>query len=102
MHPISQVCCATPFLSTVCSCSCALGIDPTLQGAALISDAIRRSSKAHLYHFYGVLCDIASVSTNVPSMWIKDEKTGEPVELNARELARQSLREMGKEMGVEI
>ncbi|KAG9008257.1 hypothetical protein FRB94_013617 [Tulasnella sp. JGI-2019a] len=74
---------------------------PDLRGHALISDSIRRSSKAHLYHVYSVLCDIASSSTYHPTVWTEDPKRG-VVELNSRQLARQALREIGKEMGVEI
>ncbi|KAG8863454.1 hypothetical protein FRB96_008194 [Tulasnella sp. 330] len=77
------------------------GSEPSLRGHTLVADAIRRSSKAHLYHVYSVLCDIASSSSYHPTVWAEDPKKG-VVELNSRQLARQALREIGKEMGVEI
>lgn len=80
----------------------------------LISDAVKRSSLAHLFHFYPVLCEIASVPRRTPSTWVMArsnspirtdfssiEKTDdEVVELDARVLARQCLQELGREMGV--
>ncbi|KAF8879578.1 guanine nucleotide exchange factor in Golgi transport N-terminal-domain-containing protein [Infundibulicybe gibba] len=36
----------------------------------LISDAVKRSSVAHLFHFYPVLCEIASMPRKTPSGWV--------------------------------
>ncbi|THU96822.1 hypothetical protein K435DRAFT_722517 [Dendrothele bispora CBS 962.96] len=38
--------------------------------SALIADAVRRSSVAHLFHFYSVFCEIASIPRKTPSTWI--------------------------------
>lgn len=67
-----------------------------------MADAVRRSTKAHLYHFYSVLCEIASMAGNAPAAWVEDGQQGEAVLKDARQLARQALKEIGKEMGVEI
>jgi len=104
-------------------------IDTTLTPSELIADAIKRSLVAHLFHFYPVLCDIASIPRKTPSAWVMakvplaptlpagsrlhsnetqlpqnnlsgSEPSGKAVELDARTLARQCLREIGKEMGV--
>jgi hypothetical protein len=92
----------------------------------LVSDAVKRSSAAHLFHFYPVLCEIASIPRKTPSAWVSPSprssvnsvsRTGaspsrtpivseqnsqevHPVELDARILARSCLKEVGKEMGV--
>ncbi|EPQ52984.1 hypothetical protein GLOTRDRAFT_139951 [Gloeophyllum trabeum ATCC 11539] len=76
----------------------------------LISDSIKRSSKAHLFHFYDVLCEIAAIPRKTPTAWVTTSKSGgadgvesekEAVrEFDARGLARECLREIGKEMGV--
>lgn len=79
-----------------------LDVEPTLRGAALVADAVRRSTKAHLYHFYSVLCEIASMPGYPPSVWVEDGQQGAAVLKDARQLARQALKEIGKEMGVEI
>ncbi|KZT30047.1 hypothetical protein NEOLEDRAFT_1153423 [Neolentinus lepideus HHB14362 ss-1] len=79
----------------------------------LIGHAIKRSSKAHLFHFYDVLCEIAATPRKTPTAWTStpkpkainghgDEGEREAVrELDARGLARECLRDIGKEMGVE-
>lgn len=79
-----------------------LDVELTLKGAALVADAVRRSTKAHLYHFYGVLCEIASMPGYPPSVWVEDGQQGTAVLRDARQLGRQALKEIGKEMGVEI
>lgn len=45
-------------------------IDTTLSPALLISDAVQRSSVAHLFHFYPVLCEIASIPRKTPHTWV--------------------------------
>jgi len=107
----------------------ATAIDVSLSPKALISDAVKRSSVAHLFHFYPVLCNIASIPRKTPSAWVLSPLTSpranvngangkraghsrtptpsehgaqetRPVELDARTLARSCLKEVGKEMGV--
>jgi hypothetical protein len=114
----------------------------------LVSDSIKRSTVAHLFHFYPVLCEIASIPRRSPTAWVQasasdsdkvnrgkknerdDGKTkgklqkkennnnkekstravadavvsadvkGDVIELDARTLARDCLKELGREMGV--
>ncbi|KAL0948488.1 hypothetical protein HGRIS_011055 [Hohenbuehelia grisea] len=99
-------------------------IDHTLGPSALVADAVKRSTLAHLYHFYPVLCEIASIPRKTPSTWMAPPKSSAPakskstkkaanrasglpghvngnvVELDARVLARQCLQAIGKELGV--
>ena len=120
-----------------------LDIPPTPR--ELVSDSIKRSTVAHLFHFYPVLCEIASIPRRSPTAWIQtsalesdkanrgknerdDGKTKgklqrkenkekstrtvadavvtngdvkrDVVELDARTLARDCLKELGREMGV--
>lgn len=114
----------------------------------LVSDSIKRSTVAHLFHFYPVLCEIASIPRRSPTAWVqasasdsdkvnrgkknerddgkakgklqkennnKEKSTrtvadaavsadgdvkGDVIELDARTLARDCLKELGREMGV--
>ncbi|EAU83566.2 hypothetical protein CC1G_07939 [Coprinopsis cinerea okayama7 len=82
----------------------------------LIADSVKRSSVAHLFHFYPVLCEIASIPRRSPTGWIsksgtmlsaaerigdlKPPGTRDVYEVDARSLARNCLKEIGKEMGV--
>ena len=114
----------------------------------LVSDSIKRSTVAHLFHFYPVLCEIASIPRHSPTAWVQastlnfheinydnngqherddgrakgklqkqenktqaeavdatvtataDEDVKGDVELNARTLARDCLKELGREMGI--
>lgn len=100
-------------------------IDQSLVPSQLIADAVKRSSKAHLFHFYPVLCEIVAIPRRTPSAWVptsalslpksalssagtkdpsgeasRDVDHGSPVELDARSLVKECLREVGKEMGV--
>ncbi|TCD65014.1 hypothetical protein EIP91_003335 [Steccherinum ochraceum] len=107
-------------------------IDPTLPPAQLIQDAIKRSTKAHLYHFYPTFCEIVAIPRKTPSAWIMtnvprsssrdisasakpeelrnsvswtDVKSGvvdegRAVELDARAIVKECLKEIGREMGV--
>ncbi|KAJ6510816.1 hypothetical protein C8R45DRAFT_1207663 [Mycena sanguinolenta] len=83
-------------------------IDASLSPSLLIADAVKRSSIAHLFHFYPVLCEIASTPRKTPSTWVLPRPTAdkgsssgdEAIELDARVLARECLKEVGKEMGV--
>ncbi|KAJ7226681.1 hypothetical protein GGX14DRAFT_692973 [Mycena pura] len=84
-------------------------IDASLSPALLVADAVKRSSVAHLFHFYPVLCEIASIPRRTPSTWVLSPRAGEgdtmegdddATELDARTLARACLKEVGREMGV--
>ncbi|KAG5638067.1 hypothetical protein H0H81_002035 [Sphagnurus paluster] len=89
-------------------------IDTSFNPTQLIADAVKRSSVAHLFHFYPVLCEIASIPRKTPSAWVVAPQTGpitngftdthqraeSAIELDARTLARACLKEVGKEMGV--
>jgi hypothetical protein len=107
----------------------------------LVSDSIKRSTVAHLFHFYPVLCEIASIPRRSPTASDSDKANrgknerddnkakgklqkkenkerstrtvadaavaaadgdvkGNVIELDARTLARDCLKELGREMGV--
>jgi hypothetical protein len=93
----------------------------------LISNSIKLSTVAHLFHFYPVLCEIASIPRKSPTRWVardsgdtshsnkpaddiacsselgKEKTVIPPVkELDARMLARECLKEVGREMGVAL
>jgi len=104
----------------------------TLPPSQLIPQAIQRSPVAHLFHFYSLLCEIATLPRSpatawaIPSVNEIDEKTTvfspepidaghtldkrssigttlagkvKPVEFNSRQLARDCLLLIGKELG---
>jgi len=110
-------------------------VDTSLPPPELIADSVKRSSRAHMFHLYSLLCEIASVPRKAPSAWIsadrlvvsghagKEEKNGAAVRthhhhhssssrpgsgsglghlvsLDARGLARECLKEVGRELGV--
>ncbi|KAG6810738.1 hypothetical protein H0H92_010542 [Tricholoma furcatifolium] len=93
-------------------------IDSSQSPAQTIADAVKRSTTAHLFHFYPVLLEIASIPRKLPSTWVAptkapsstgpfangdaktDSEKQDVVELDTRTLARTCLREIGKEMGV--
>ncbi|KAG2129622.1 hypothetical protein DEU56DRAFT_741289 [Suillus clintonianus] len=97
-------------------------VDVTLSPSALIADVVRRSPVAHLFYFYSVLCEIASIPRKTPSAWVITsssppeatqerrgnvvqphigalEEGGDAMEVDARTLARKALKVLGKEMG---
>ncbi|KAG1875783.1 hypothetical protein F4604DRAFT_1903720 [Suillus subluteus] len=95
-------------------------IDVTLSPSALIADVAKRSPVAHLFYFYSVLCEIASIPRKTPSAWVitnslppeKErggnflqphigalEEGGDVMEIDARTLARKALQVLGKGMG---
>jgi hypothetical protein len=79
-----------------------LAIDASLPPSALIADAVKRSAKAHLFHLYPVLCEIASIPRKTPSAWIDLRGDGvRAQELDARLLARDCLKAIGVEMGLQ-
>jgi hypothetical protein len=87
----------------------------------LIADVVRRSSVAHLFYFYSVLYEIASIPRKAPSAWVISNslasqtdqerrgnsvqphigavEKGNAVEVDARTLARGVMKVLGKEMG---
>ena len=104
-------------------------VDTSLPPAGLIADSVKRSSRAHMFHFYSLLCEIASVPRKAPSAWISADRlailSGVPAEkewemetaatsrthyrsnsrpgpghLDGRALARECLKEVGRELGV--
>jgi hypothetical protein len=97
-------------------------IDASLQPSELIADAVKRSSRAHVFHFYTLLCEIASVPRKAPSAWITADRLvtgsggptvdasrekrengmgrGHVLSFDARVLARECLKEVGHELGV--
>ena len=94
-------------------------MDPSLPPSALIGDVVKRSSVAHLFYFYAVLCEIASIPRKTPAAWVSvanplvggrdpgesrgrigaPEGDGKVVEVDARALAKECLKVLGKEMG---
>jgi len=89
----------------------------------LFADSAKRSSVAHLFHFYPLLCELASVPRQSPSYHsvqngvrvsyvsdgksVKDNnyhqnpsKQGSVVERDARHLAMECLKKIGREMGL--
>ncbi|TFK38576.1 hypothetical protein BDQ12DRAFT_735649 [Crucibulum laeve] len=112
--------------SKYCAEQPALDHDTTHTPSDLIADAVKRSSFAHLFHFYPVLCEIASIPRRTPSVWISSSvvlsnnpskkatstpsandtasvngyTTSTAEEQDSRVLARDCLKELGKEMGV--
>ena len=96
-------------------------VDASSSPTLLMADLVKRSVVAHLFHFYPVLLEIASLPRKAPSAWVirtkvpssaqplanNHTKSGsdaqgsvETIELDARTLARNCLKEVGKEMGV--
>lgn len=116
--------------STCDSCACSLDLTSfslaaselgLLAPSELIADSVKRSSVAHLFHFYTSLCEIASIPGKTPTAWVSktstslsaaerkrelgakrnaDEEVHDVAEVDARKLARDCLRAVGKEMGV--
>ncbi|KIJ91398.1 hypothetical protein K443DRAFT_115078 [Laccaria amethystina LaAM-08-1] len=104
-------------------------ISQYLSSSDLVTDAVKRSTIGHLFHFYPVLCEIASIPRQTPAAWIAGQpplpvaprtptqnssvvkpngvagnghanNADAPIELNARTMARDCLKEVGREMGV--
>ena len=93
-------------------------IETSLDPKGLIADAVRRSPKAHLFHFYHVFCEITSLPRKTPSAWLssppehsagngrsriaqeEQEKTKDFIEFDARTLTRECLKAIGQEMGL--
>ncbi|KAF9222197.1 hypothetical protein BS17DRAFT_195192 [Gyrodon lividus] len=103
-------------------CSSQPAVDPSLAPPALIADVVRRSSVAHLFYFYPILCEIGSIPRKTPSAWVltsfpasprsqdqgngssrprigAPDTDGKVIEVDARALSKECLRVLGKEMG---
>jgi hypothetical protein len=99
----------------------ALAIDASLAPRALIMDAVQRSPKAHLFQFYHIFYEMASIPRRSPSAWMttssymntkeingsrsivaleESSPSKQTTELDARLLARECLRQIGIEMGL--
>ena len=108
----------------------ATAIDSSLNPPELISDAVKRSTKAHLFHFYAILCEIVAIPRKTPTAWVMsassgsadadnadpgdelavsvkwkptlvgDFKAGKVLELDARQVAKDCLKELAQEMGI--
>ncbi|KAL4066352.1 hypothetical protein V8B97DRAFT_2111374 [Scleroderma yunnanense] len=98
-------------------------IDPTLSPSMLIADIVRRSSVAHLFHFYAILCEISSIPRQTPSTWmlsppvspppmcarVKAQAEGPSIDgvckevtvVDARGLAKECLKVLGREIGTD-
>jgi hypothetical protein len=76
------------------------GPSTDMSPSQLIADAARRSTKAHLFQLYPMLCEIAS-SSRTAIAWMSVAEGGDVEELEARNLAAQCLIELGKEMGMQ-
>lgn len=46
------------------------GIDQSLPPAQLIADAVKRSPRAHLFHFYPVFCELAASPRRAPVAFV--------------------------------
>ena len=88
----------------------------------MIADATKRSTKAHLYHFYNVFCKILSLPRSLPSSLTSDDQNDDTAvkgslavnemqsvmsvsvnsdlkeEVNARRLVYLCLLEIGKDV----
>ncbi|KAL1741643.1 guanine nucleotide exchange factor in Golgi transport N-terminal-domain-containing protein [Schizophyllum fasciatum] len=77
-------------------------IDTTQGHSALLADVAKRSPKAHLFHLYPVLCEIAASPRAPPTTWASPGASSAATNgelLDARTLARQCLKEIGTELG---
>ena len=82
---------------------------------------MKRSTKAHLFHFYHILCEIVAIPRKTPTIWTEvyeDDESGkdvvkgvvtrrsstspgwQAVELDARAIAKACLDEIGLEIGL--
>ncbi|KAK7030884.1 Endocytosis and vacuole integrity protein [Paramarasmius palmivorus] len=75
-------------------------IEQSSTPSQLIADAVKRSSVAHLFYFYPVLCEIASIPRKTPTTWTVVPETDGAARIDARSLAKECLKVVGKEMGV--
>ena len=74
-------------------------IDPSLSPSALVADAVKRSTKAHLFHFYDVFCEIIAIPRRPPSVWVmadapdgpEDAEAEGPLRARARALSWNSV-----------
>ncbi|KAL1725821.1 guanine nucleotide exchange factor in Golgi transport N-terminal-domain-containing protein, partial [Schizophyllum commune] len=77
-------------------------IDTAQLHSKLLADVAKRSPKAHLFHLYPVLCELATSPRAPPTTWASPGARSESSaseQLDARTLARQCLKEVGSELG---
>ncbi|EJU01163.1 hypothetical protein DACRYDRAFT_22928 [Dacryopinax primogenitus] len=84
--------------------------DPSLPASSIIRDLMLRSSRAHIYVLYGLLCRIAASSHAGPIAWVAPDSAlsntpskdspMDPILADARQLACACLLELGTEMAV--
>ena len=97
----------------------AIAPDFTLSISSLLGDIARRSTRAHLFHFYPELCRISALPKGSVSAWLNTSKgadeepsttrsviatsseTQKLEELDARILAASCLKQIGLELGVD-
>ncbi|KIY49646.1 hypothetical protein FISHEDRAFT_40768 [Fistulina hepatica ATCC 64428] len=98
-------------------------VEPPGHPSKLVVDVVRRSSLGHLFQLYNVLCDISSIPRRTPFTSVKDRslspsaaiapqqipsdygeffarRQAAPAQVDARDLARECLKLIGKEMGL--
>ncbi|KAI0690366.1 hypothetical protein BC835DRAFT_1365030 [Cytidiella melzeri] len=105
-------------------------IDSSLTPSELIADAVKRSTKAHLFHFYSIFCEIVAIPRKTPTAWVMSRTSsfdnphasaegkqakgtehvgstvtthapsGSVVKLDARQLVKECLKELAQEMGI--
>jgi hypothetical protein len=82
-------------------------IDCSRSPSDIIADAVKRSAVAHLFHFYPVFCEIVSIPRRTPNAWVSSHAGGDQngdvaaTLLDARVLAKECLKLVGKEMAGE-
>jgi hypothetical protein len=82
-------------------------LDSTQSPSEIISDAVKRSSYAHLFFLFPQLSDMISIPRRMPSLWappnpdFTEHSSGgvDGVESSARGLAKACLKLIAKEMG---
>jgi hypothetical protein len=67
-----------------------LKLSTRLPPAELIADPVKCSSRSHVFHFYSLLCEIASVLSKAPSACISADRlavlSGVPAEKERKEM----------------
>src|ERR1700755_923316 len=65
-------------------------VDTSLPPAELIADSVKSSSRGHVFHFFSLLCEIASVARKVARVWKSADRlvvlSGVPAEKENKEM----------------
>jgi hypothetical protein len=113
-------------LACIATAGAQKAIDVSSPPSGPIADAVKRSSRAHVFYFYTLMCEIASVPRKRPNSWIADDRLvatkyekqenggmlsahvasgvgpgvdhGRVLLFDARVLAREYLKEVGREL----